>query len=169
MTTEEDIKEKPLEEIVLNEGPLKQLLVNYVGNKLQPEDDSVTLEMVVNTVADEFPEFVLAVAEENFMRGYQQCLQDVKFVNEVFADRTYLDDGRLTPRTEAGSLIEDQDSSLHQVLQMILEHTVTSVRGKRIPLEAETICIHGDGAHALEFAAFIHQALNERGIEIRSV
>jgi len=96
-------------------------------------------------------------------------IQDVKFVNEVFADRTYLDDGRLTPRTEAGSLIEDQDSSLHQVLQMILEHTVTSVRGKRIPLEAETICIHGDGAHALEFAAFIHQALNERGIEIRSV
>ena len=95
--------------------------------------------------------------------------QDVKFVNEVFADRTYLDDGRLTPRTEPGSLIEDQDSSLRQVLQMILEHTVISIKGKRIPLEAETICIHGDGAHALEFAAFIHQALNERGIEIRPV
>lgn len=95
--------------------------------------------------------------------------QNIKFVNEVFADRTYLDDGRLTPRTEVGSLIEDQDSSLKQVLQMILEHTVTSVRGKRIPLEAETICIHGDGAHALEFGAFIYQALNERGIEIRPV
>lgn len=94
---------------------------------------------------------------------------DIKFVNEVFADRTYLDDGRLTPRAEAGSLIEDQNSSLHQVLQMILERTVTSIKGKRIPLEAESICIHGDGAHALEFAAFIHQALNKRGIEIRSV
>ncbi len=95
--------------------------------------------------------------------------QDIKFVNEVFADRTYLDDGRLTPRTDPGSLIEDQDSSLQQVMQMILERTVTSVRGKRISLEAETICIHGDGTHALEFAAFIHHALNERGIEIRSI
>ena len=95
--------------------------------------------------------------------------QDIKFANEVFADRTYLDDGRLTPRTDPGALIENQDSSLQQVLQMILEHTVTSIKGKRISLEAETICIHGDGAHALEYAAFIHQALNERGIEIRSI
>lgn len=95
--------------------------------------------------------------------------EKIKFVNESFADRTYLDDGRLTPRSEAGALIEDHDLSLRQVLQMIEEQTVTSVRGKRIPLQTESICIHGDGAHALEFAAFIHQALNERGIEIRSV
>ena len=95
--------------------------------------------------------------------------QKVKFVNEVFADRTYQDDGSLTPRTETGALIEDQELSLKQVLQMIQEHAVISVKGKRIPLQSETICIHGDGAHALEFAAFIHQALNEKGIEIRSI
>lgn len=95
--------------------------------------------------------------------------QKVKFVNEVFADRTYQDDGKLTPRTETGALIEDPNLSLKQVLQMVQEQTVVSVGGKRIPLQSESICIHGDGAHALQFAAFIHQALNERGINVCSI
>lgn len=66
---------------VLPEGPLKQLLVEYVGNKLQPENDEVTVEMLVSTMADEFPEFVLVVAEENFLRGYKQALDDMDKFN----------------------------------------------------------------------------------------
>ena len=66
-----------LDEVVHPENDLKKILVNYVGEKKSPEDDSVTVEMIVDQLADEFPEFVLAVAEENFMRGYRQALTDV--------------------------------------------------------------------------------------------
>tara|TARA_Y100000310_G_C20356004_1_gene656681 strand:- start:255 stop:572 length:318 start_codon:yes stop_codon:yes gene_type:complete len=59
------------------ESELKDYMISYVGNKLDPEDDNVTVGMVVNTVAAEFPEFLLAVAEENWIRGYQQALSDV--------------------------------------------------------------------------------------------
>jgi len=56
---------------------LKEWLVNYVGNKLDPENEEVTVEMIVEAVAKEFPEFLLLVAEENFIRGYDQALSDI--------------------------------------------------------------------------------------------
>jgi len=58
------------------ETKLKEWLVNYVGQKHSPEDEKVTVEMVVETIAEEFPEFLLAVAEENWVRGYRQALDD---------------------------------------------------------------------------------------------
>ena len=51
---------------------LKEWLVDYVGNKVNPENNEVNVEMIIKTVAKEFPEFLLAVAEENFIRGYQK-------------------------------------------------------------------------------------------------
>ena len=57
---------------------LKEWLVNYVGNRLKPEIDNVTVEMIVEVMADEFPEFLLKVAEENFFRGYGQAMDDIK-------------------------------------------------------------------------------------------
>ena len=59
------------------DSSVKNWLVNYVGDKHQPEDENVTVEMIVETMADEFPEFLLAVAEENWIRGYQQAIHDV--------------------------------------------------------------------------------------------
>jgi hypothetical protein len=73
----EDVNEV-LGEVVSPENELKSMLVNYVGEKQSPEGDSVTVEMIVDQLANEFPEFVLAVAEENFVRGYQQALTDVE-------------------------------------------------------------------------------------------
>jgi len=66
-----------LDEIVEPENDLKEMLVNYVGEQHNPEDNNITVHMIVETLAKEFPEFVLAVAEENFLRGYQQALHDV--------------------------------------------------------------------------------------------
>lgn len=80
-------------------------------------------------------------------------------VSEVFADRTYQDDGSLTPRSQPNALIEKTDKAVAQVLQMIKEGTVTTVSGKIIPIVAETICIHGDGKNAVEFAKAIHDAI----------
>ena len=67
-----------LDQVVKSENELKTMLVNYVGERKTPEGDSVTVEMIVDQLAEEFPEFVLAVAEENFVRGYQQALTDVE-------------------------------------------------------------------------------------------
>ena len=71
-----DYNEPPLD---LNEKDtkIKNFLVDYVGELKEPEDGNVTVEMVIDVVADEFPELVLALAEENWIRGYQQALTDV--------------------------------------------------------------------------------------------
>src|SRR6185436_567550 len=79
--------------------------------------------------------------------------------SEVFADRTYQDDGSLTPRSQPNALIEEADKVVQQVLQMINEGIVTTVSGKIIPVVAETICIHGDGKHAVEFAKAIRKSV----------
>ena len=92
----------------------------------------------------------------------------LKSASEVFADRTYKDDGSLTSRNKPGALIEEADKVVAQVLQMIKEGTITSVTGKKVPIVAETICLHGDGEHAVEFAKAIYSALKTEGIQIKS-
>ena len=65
-----------LKELVEPENDLKNMLVEYVGKELNPEDSNVTVEMIVEVMAKEFPEFLLAIAEENWVRGYQQACDD---------------------------------------------------------------------------------------------
>jgi hypothetical protein len=60
------------------ETKLKQMIVNYIGERLSPEDPNITVQMVVEVFAAEFPEFLLVVAEENFLRGYEQALTDIQ-------------------------------------------------------------------------------------------
>ncbi len=89
---------------------------------------------------------------------------DLPFVHEAFADRSYRDDGSLTPRTEAGALIEDSQLAVRQVLQIIRERSVMAQSGKPIFLRADTICLHGDGAQAPLFAQRIYESLQKQGI-----
>ena len=73
-----DVWDNPdLKEAVDSDNELKSWLVEYVGNKHNPSDGNVTVQMIVDTLADEFPELILAVAEENWIRGYHQALEDV--------------------------------------------------------------------------------------------
>tara|TARA_R100000152_G_C6732737_1_gene157208 strand:- start:409 stop:684 length:276 start_codon:yes stop_codon:yes gene_type:complete len=73
-----NVQNETLKEVVEVDNDLKELVVNYVGNKIQPENDEVTLEMVISVLASEFKELVLSMAEENWIRGYQQALVDVE-------------------------------------------------------------------------------------------
>ncbi len=66
-----------LEQVVSEDTEMKRWLVEYVGNKKQPENNEVTVEMVVETIAEEFPDFLAVVAEENWVHGYQQAINDV--------------------------------------------------------------------------------------------
>ena len=70
-------KSPVLDEVVEADNDLKNLLVQYVGEKLNPKDNNITIEMVIEVMADEFPEFVMTLAEENWIRGYEQGLDDV--------------------------------------------------------------------------------------------
>ncbi|MFC7321802.1 LamB/YcsF family protein [Halobacillus campisalis] len=93
----------------------------------------------------------------------------LKTANEVFSDRTYQYDGSLTARTESNALITDSNEAIQQVVRMIKENKVKTVQGEDLSILAETICIHGDGVHALDFAKNISSTLNEAGIEVKKI
>jgi len=76
-----DLNNANLKKIVIIDGKLKYEIVNYVGSKLDPENGEVTLEMVISVLAEEFPELMLAVAEENFIRGYRTGLEEIVPLN----------------------------------------------------------------------------------------
>jgi len=90
----------------------------------------------------------------------------LRTTSEVFADRTYNVDGTLTPRTESNALITDKKQAIAQVLEMIFDQKVTATNGEKVALKAETICIHGDGDNALDFAKLINAELTKCGIRI---
>jgi hypothetical protein len=73
--------------IVAAENPLKEMLLEYVGNKFTTEEDEgefeVTVQMIVDILAHEFPEFVMIMAEENWVRGYQQGLDDATRLHQT--------------------------------------------------------------------------------------
>lgn len=91
----------------------------------------------------------------------------LRAVAEVFADRGYRADGSLVPRSQPGAFIEDTDTAVARTLRMVREGVVVAVTGETVPLQAQTICLHGDGPHALAFARAIHAALASAGVQIR--
>ncbi|BAK78637.1 LamB/YcsF family protein [Pseudogulbenkiania sp. NH8B] len=92
----------------------------------------------------------------------------LRALDEVFADRAYQADGSLAPRGTPGALIEDEDEALAQTLQMITEGRVTALDGSRVALRADTVCLHGDGAHAVAFARRLRRELLARGLTLRA-
>ena len=78
---------------------------------------------------------------------------------EVFADRKYTKEGFLVPRTQAGAVIDDESEALKQVMSMSKDGKVISIDGSEIKIQADTLCIHGDNPHAVEFAKKIKVAL----------
>lgn len=92
----------------------------------------------------------------------------LRTASEVFADRTYQQDGSLTPRSSKDALIKNSDDAIKQVIKMVTEGTVLCQQGFYIPIKADTICIHGDGAHALTFAEEINKQLEVSKINIKN-
>ncbi|MEP7141664.1 MAG: 5-oxoprolinase subunit PxpA [Ferruginibacter sp.] len=93
----------------------------------------------------------------------------LRIAHEAFADRTYQPDGSLTPRTYPGSLITDAGQVIAQVMQMIDKKMVTATNGEHISIQADTICIHGDGSNAVEFLKKINDSLLAGGILIKKI
>ena len=91
----------------------------------------------------------------------------IRSCSEVFADRTYQQDGSLTPRTAPGAVIDDVHECIAQVMMMVNENKVRSVNGHFIPVDADTICLHGDNEAALKFARSISDHLKSGNVLIQ--
>ena len=89
------------------------------------------------------------------------------FANEVFADRTYQNNGQLTPRYLDNALIYDPEIASAQAIKIIFEKKVSTIHEEDISIIADTICIHGDGLNAIPIAAKLHEVLKQNNIEIK--
>lgn len=92
----------------------------------------------------------------------------VRHASEVFGDRSYQDDGSLSPRNLAGAMIEDADVAAAQVKRMVADGLVRSMQGKDVPVQADTLCIHGDQPGALVFVKRIRAELARAGVEVQA-
>ncbi|WKZ59170.1 MAG: 5-oxoprolinase subunit PxpA [Cyclobacteriaceae bacterium] len=125
------------------------------------KDKSIS-NITAQAVKDFNPELIFYGLSGSVMISEAKAL-GLKTANEVFADRTYQPDGTLTPRTQPHALIKQSTEVIRQVEQIVKEKRVTTLTGEIIPIKADTICIHGDGDHALEFAIHIHKSLQSMG------
>jgi 5-oxoprolinase (ATP-hydrolysing) subunit A len=90
----------------------------------------------------------------------------LQFAREVFADRNYLSDGSLVPRSRPDALLHNPTEAANRVLRMIRQHKVRSVQGIDVGVRAETICVHGDTPRAVEFARRLRARLEQDGVTI---
>ena len=88
---------------------------------------------------------------------------------EVFADRGYEEDGTLVDRRKEGAMITDEQEAIDRVIRMVKEKKVTAVTGRDIPIQADSVCVHGDGVKALAFVEKIRAALQKEEIQICSL
>jgi UPF0271 protein len=130
--------------------------------------DALMAKAIAEAVRD-FDDQLILYGLSNSALIKEGAATGLKTANEVFADRTYLDDGNLVPRSKQGSLIEDPEKAIQQVLQMIQKKTVTAQSGKEIPVKADTICIHGDNVHAAIFAKSIYETLKQNQVAVKAL
>jgi UPF0271 protein len=93
----------------------------------------------------------------------------LQIASEVFADRRYEANGQLVSRKESDALITDTEEAISQVISMVKDQQVIAKNGEKIAIQADTICVHGDGAHAFEFVSQIRERLSKEGISISTL
>jgi len=128
--------------------------------------DTSLAKAIVQAVYDFDPKLILYALSGSKMIAEAQS-KGIATASEVFADRSYQDNGSLTPRTEPGALIADENAALNQVVAFALKQEVRSVSGKIVAVDAETICVHGDGVHAVTFAKRIAEKLKSERILVK--
>jgi len=155
-----------------------QAFVQAAGGRLhhvKPHGALYNMAAVNEALAEAIAEAVYKVSPEAVLYGLAGSALiragaklGLATANEVFADRTYQQDGTLTSRKDPQALLTDPGEAVGQVLRMVLEGKVLSQQGVDIPMQADTVCIHGDGPHALAFARQLHQALQAKGIRLQA-
>lgn len=129
--------------------------------------DDALARAVAEAVYDIDPNLVLfGLSGSKLVVAGQQV--GLRVASEVFADRAYEIDGTLTPRNLSGAVIEDVNNAVSQVLRMINEGCVQSRQGTDVTIQADTVCVHGDGLNAVNFARELHKRLVREGVTVCS-
>ncbi len=89
--------------------------------------------------------------------------------SEVFADRAYLSDGTLVPRSKAGAVLYEPSAVVERAVAMVTEGLVTAVSGEVIPVVADTLCVHGDTPNAVELVTRLRSGLATAGVEVAAI
>ena len=110
---------------------------------------------------------LVGLAGSELIRAGQDC--GLQVASEIFADRAYNDDGTLVSRRLPGAVLHDEVIVIERAIKMVNEQSVVSISGKIIPVQADTICIHGDHPKAPEFAKGLREAFSNAGINIKSL
>jgi 5-oxoprolinase (ATP-hydrolysing) subunit A len=92
----------------------------------------------------------------------------LEVAQEIFADRAYVDDGGLQPRSEAGAVIHDVAAAIARVREMLEEGALITISGKRLPTKINSVCIHGDTAESVAMARALREALGADGYQLRA-
>ena len=130
--------------------------------------DGKLAQAIAQAIKDFDPRLVLfGLAGSELIRAGEQA--GLKTANEVFADRTYQPDGSLTLRTQPHAMIHDVETAITQVQRMVGEGRVRSQQGGDVPVQADTLCIHGDEPGAVEFARRIRAALDAAGVRVAAI
>ncbi|MFZ6798684.1 5-oxoprolinase subunit PxpA [Undibacterium sp. Di24W] len=129
--------------------------------------DPILADIIIQVMQDIAPQlsFVALAGSPIIGRARAAGLQ---VISEAFADRRYRTDGSLVPRSQANACIEHRDEAVAQSLQLIKKHQLCTVDGDIIKVQADTICVHGDGVHALATIQALRAAFDEHGIEVTS-
>jgi 5-oxoprolinase (ATP-hydrolysing) subunit A len=107
---------------------------------------------------------LLGLSGSQMLRAAEEL--GLRSAREVFADRAYEENGSLVSRAKSGAMIEDEGEAIERVLRMVTEGKVRAITGVDIPIQADSVCVHGDGPKALAFVAKIRAALEKEGIEV---
>lgn len=127
--------------------------------------DSALALAIAQAVYDVSPELVLfGLADSELTTAGEKV--GLRIAHEVFADRTYQSNGMLTSRKQNDALITDKEKSVTQVVKMVTEGKVTSQQNTELSINADTVCIHGDGDLAVSFAKYVKETLQNKGIEV---
>jgi 5-oxoprolinase (ATP-hydrolysing) subunit A len=133
----------------------------------QASRDVLLAEAIVSDLARLWPDLILyALSGSQLARA--ASARGLRVAEEVFADRTYQGDGSLTPRGEPNALITDEDAMVEQVLMMVQRGVVRTTDGSERPIVAETVCVHGDTAHAAAFTERLWKELAAAGIAVKA-
>ncbi|MEC1180441.1 LamB/YcsF family protein [Metasolibacillus meyeri] len=124
-------------------------------------------EAIAQAVYDVSPKFILFGLASSALTEAGEKI-GLQVAHEVFADRTYQADGSLTPRSQPNALITNSEQAIQQIIQMVKKGKVLSQQGTEVALRADTICLHGDGEHALQFAQLAKQKLIAEQIAIKA-
>jgi UPF0271 protein len=129
--------------------------------------DDALADAIARAIAKADPNLIL-FAPQNSALARAGKANGLQIAHEVFADRNYLGNGELVPRTRADALLHDASEAAPRVIRMLREAKVRSVDGVDVDVRAETVCVHGDNPEAVAFARALRSHLEQESVTIRA-